>query len=141
MFNMTPLNLTGYSRLLASLLCVCLLGCGKSHPPVAKVMGTVTYEGKPAIGGRVLFLPDGGGKQGLGSIQPDGTFELGTFSTNDGALVGKHHAMVVRSAFDSLGDDLLTFRRAEQQRIVVEPDKVNEFTIDLGSREWQKLAD
>lgn len=138
---MTPLNIASYSRLLASLLCVCLLGCGKSHPPVAKVMGTVTYEGKPAIGGRVLFLPDGGGKQGLGSIQPDGTFELGTFSTNDGALVGKHHAMLVRVAFDGSQGESLTFQRAEEQRIVVEPNKVNEFTIDLGSREWQKLAD
>ncbi len=49
--------------------------------------------------------------------------------------------MLVRVAFDSAGGEMLTFQRAEQQRIVVEPDKVNEITVDLGSREWQKLAD
>ncbi len=127
-------------RLFASLLCICILGCGQSHPPVAEVKGTVTYQGKPAISGRVLFLPDGGGKQGLGTIRPDGSFELGTFSADDGALVGKHHAMLVRVAFDPSGKDELSFRRAEQQWIVVESDKTNEFAIELAGQEWQKLS-
>lgn len=138
---MLPIHVAGFLRLLAILICVNLLGCGKAHSPVAKVIGTVTYQGQPATGGRVLFLPAGGGKQGLGSIEPDGTFELGTFSANDGALIGNHHAILVRVAFTSRGDDLLGFRRAEEQRIVVEADKVNEFKFDLGSREWQKLSD
>ncbi len=134
------MNSVSSLRLAIVLICLGMLGCGKAHPPVAKVIGTITFQGKPAVGGRVLFLPDGGGKQGLGTIQLDGRFELGTFSTNDGALLGKHHAMIVRVAFDVKDKKLLTFRRSEEQRIVVEPDKVNEFTIDLGSREWQKLA-
>lgn len=128
------------SCLLIVLTCLSIVGCGQSHPPVAKVIGTVTYQGKPAIGGRVLFLPDGGGKQGLGTIQPDGSFVLGTFSADDGALVGKHHAMLVRVAFDPSGKDELSFRRAEQQWIIVESDKANEFAIELAGQEWQKLS-
>jgi hypothetical protein len=116
-------------------------GCGESQPTVAEVKGIVSFAGKTAIGGRVLFLPKAGGKQGLGIIQPDGTFDLSTFGTHDGALVGEHQAMIVKAAFENDPDETITFRHAEGQPLVVEPDKVNEFAIELGSREWMKLAD
>lgn len=116
-------------------------GCGESHPPVAEVRGTVAWAGKLAIGGRVLFLPKSGGKQGLGIIQPDGTFDLSTFGTRDGALVGEHQAMIVKATFQNDSDETITFRHSDKNLLVVESDKVNEFAIELGSRDWMKLAD
>ena len=50
---------------------VMLCGCS-NNAPVAPVNGSVTYQSKPVSSGRVLFLPKGGGKQGLGTIQSNG---------------------------------------------------------------------
>jgi hypothetical protein len=88
-----------------------------------------------------MFLPNGGGKQGLGIIQPDGTYKLGTYSSSDGALVGTHHAMVIRIAPTSESADLLSFRRTEDANISVEANRLNEVNIDLSSKEWQSLSD
>lgn len=128
-------------QLLAVITMVGATGCGKSHPPVAEVRGIVSYQGRPVAGGRVMFLPNGGGKQGLGTIQPDGSYQLGTFGTVDGALVGKHHAMLVRVAMNEHANELESFRRLEDQNITVEADKVNQVDIDLSSPEWQNLKD
>lgn len=133
-------KLSGILQFLSFLVCVFLVGCGTAHPPVAKVNGKVTYNGQQAIGGRILFLPVGGGKQGIGTIRSDGTFELGTFAKNDGALVGNHQAMIVRAVFDKARDESLAFRRSEGQWIVVEPETVNEFVIELSSGDWAALA-
>ena len=68
-------------------------GCGGDSP--VSVHGTVTLNGTPVEGATVLFLPEGGtGRQATGLTGADGSFELTTFKTNDGALRGKYKVAV-----------------------------------------------
>lgn len=73
-------------------LALATTGCGG---PTASVSGTVTYNGKPVTGGDLNFSPIANGekepgKPAAGVIGADGTYRLGTFSSGDGAVVGKH---------------------------------------------------
>jgi hypothetical protein len=90
-------------RRLALGLCMSLMfpllnsGCGAdpSMPKLGKVTGKVTYKGEPLKGGSVTFTPDaakGGatGQNALGQIESDGSYELTTFNTGDGAILGQH---------------------------------------------------
>ena len=58
------------------------------------VKGKVTYKGKPLTEGEIVFEPDNSGREAHGSIQPDGSFELTTFKTGDGAVPGTHRVAV-----------------------------------------------
>jgi hypothetical protein len=79
-----------------------LAGCSggdPNQPKLGKVYGTVSYKGKPVEGGHVVFTPsaDKGGATGqsaTGEIASDGTYELTTFNTGDGAILGQHIATV-----------------------------------------------
>ena len=94
-------------------------------------------EGKSVVGGKVLFLPVAGGMQGIGKIETDGSFCLGTFGKRDGALVGEHHAMILNVVPETGSDKELIFRATETQSLTVEPDKTNHFEIELKSPDWQ----
>jgi hypothetical protein len=74
-------------------------GCGPSggpRPPMGKVHGKVSYKGAPLPRGTISFSPvsgEKGSKTGIGAIgeiHSDGTFELTTFDTGDGAVLGQH---------------------------------------------------
>jgi hypothetical protein len=80
-----------------------LSGCS-SHDPdmpkLAKVRGKVSYQGKPLDGGRVVFTPSGskggGSDQGAtGEISSDGSYEMTTYNTGDGAVLGQHIVTVL----------------------------------------------
>jgi hypothetical protein len=69
-------------------------------PKLGKVHGKVTYNGKALDGGRVLFTPASGkggdsGQNASGEINSDGTYEMTTFNTGDGAILGQHIVTVV----------------------------------------------
>jgi hypothetical protein len=73
------------------------LGCGGriEKPPMGKVHGIVRLNGKPLDKGRVTFTPVSGegvsgGTNAMSPIESDGTYELTTFDTGDGAIVGQH---------------------------------------------------
>ncbi|HJZ53924.1 MAG TPA: hypothetical protein VKE74_03150 [Gemmataceae bacterium] len=56
-------------------------GCGSSAPPAATtVRGRVTFQGRPVVGGLVVFAPDPDrgftGKPARGETGPDGLFTL-----------------------------------------------------------------
>lgn len=65
------------------------IGCGKSHPKLAPVSGSVTYCGKPLSFGAVTFQSDSG-PSATGIIQPDGTFQMATTGEGNGVVAGKH---------------------------------------------------
>jgi hypothetical protein len=72
-----------------------LTGCGGGveRPPLGKVSGKVTYNGKPVTSGSVIFTPtkgDTGGHIATGNIQSDGSYTLTTFDTGDGAVLGQY---------------------------------------------------
>lgn len=93
-----------FLRIVLALGLAVLGGCnpGGAKPPLGKVRGTVTNNGQPLTTGSVTFIPIQGkggdtGQIAIGEIESDGTFELTTFNTGDGALVGQHKAIVVAS--------------------------------------------
>ena len=73
-------------------------GCGTnpSKPPLGRVHGRVTYNGKPLTNGSVMFTPVAGGKGGAtgqvaaGQLGSDGSYTLTTFEEGDGAILGQH---------------------------------------------------
>ena len=74
-------------------------GCGPSSSlDLAPVSGTVTFRGQPLTQGegQVIFIPQGQtkGPQGIGTIKPDGTYEM-TTANKPGAIVGTHKVTVV----------------------------------------------
>lgn len=78
-------------------LAVLAVGCGgpkENRAPTAPVRGVVTYQGEPVPTGTIYFYPDGGGVTAEGHLQPDGSYVLGTYSSNDGAIIGSHKVMI-----------------------------------------------
>jgi hypothetical protein len=54
---------------------LCLPGC-RGGPPLGRVTGKVTFEGKPVGEGRVTFQNSGTGAGGEALLTPEGTFTL-----------------------------------------------------------------
>ena len=84
-------------------------GCGPGLPETAPVQGTVTYDGKPVTQGKIAFFPETG-RPASGQIQPDGTYTLTTFSTDDGALLGKH-VVTIESMTSTGGEQPKSFEQ------------------------------
>ena len=97
-----------FSLLTALGLIVSFVGCSGSDanmPQLVKVHGTVSYKGKPLEGGHIVFTPATGkggdsGQVATGEISSNGTYELTTFSTGDGAILGQHIVTVVSQKGD-----------------------------------------
>jgi hypothetical protein len=78
-----------------------LVGCGgdPGKPRLGRVSGTVTYNGKPVTKGVVSFIPAGGpgiatGQSATGEIGANGSYQLTTFESGDGAVLGEHRVIV-----------------------------------------------
>ncbi len=72
-----------------------LTGCGSSGPEMAKVTGTVTYQGKPVSKGTITFVPNvAGGRNATGELSPDGNYRLQTENPSDGALLGEYKVTI-----------------------------------------------
>lgn len=82
--------------LVASLVLFTSSGCGDGTPPIGKVTGTVTREGKPLPGVTVNFLPEAG-RPSWGITDESGRYKLSWDADHDGAEVGRHKVTV---AFD-----------------------------------------
>jgi hypothetical protein len=70
------------------------IGCHKSGPAIAPVKGKVLLDGKPMTKGTVITMP-AAGRGAKSPIASDGSFQIGTFTKTDGAIVGTHRAAVV----------------------------------------------
>ncbi len=80
------------------------VGCGpKGDRATAPVKGQITYNGEPLPTGTVMFVPEQG-PAATGEIRPDGTYSLGTYGTNDGAVLGNHKVSI--TAIADMGDML-----------------------------------
>jgi hypothetical protein len=124
------------------------LGCGGSKlPPMEKVTGVVKYDGKPLTRGIILFEPDPAhGKSGpsaIGTIGPDGRYELTTDKTK-GAMIGFHRVGIESRAepkdhTDTLPKSLIpekyTLPTTSGITKEVVKGKANEINIDLPKEE------
>ena len=77
---------------------VLLAGCGSGHPATYPVQGKVTFpDGSPLKDGTVEFrskTPELKNLNAQGTIT-DGSFTVGTFVPNDGAVEGEHEVVVI----------------------------------------------
>lgn len=67
---------------------VCIAGCGRSGPEVAKVSGTVTLDGKPLPDAFVFFRHEDGGRISEAITDDAGKYMLNYSSEESGAMVG-----------------------------------------------------
>ncbi len=88
-------------------------GCGGGPDyEVAPVRGVVTVDGKPLAGGRLMFAPVSSGsvkagKTGFADIQPDGSYAVSTYGSEDGAVVAEHWVTVLSTGSDAAKTQLL----------------------------------
>ena len=78
-------------------LAFCLLllgGCNDGNPQRVAVEGKVLVDGEPLTRGSIMFVPEGG-RPSSSRIASDGSFVLGCFHDNDGALLGVHKVAVI----------------------------------------------
>jgi hypothetical protein len=89
------LRLSNCATVIAFCIAV-LVGCnGSGGNETAEVSGRVTIDGEAfGKGGMVVFQPEESAKMATGLIQPDGSFVLTTYSSGDGATVGKHRVAI-----------------------------------------------
>jgi hypothetical protein len=99
----------GFSTLLSPrwfliAFCFAWSGCSAPEQETHEVRGLVRYtDGKLLRDGTVEFESMDREKAitATGDIQPDGTFELGTFELADGAVVGRHRVVVIADSNDA----------------------------------------
>lgn len=76
-------------------------GCGSDRIPAYPTRGRVVFsDGKPVKLGSVELLSPDRKITAVGTIRTDGTFVLGTYSSDDGAVVGEHQAIVTQLIID-----------------------------------------
>jgi hypothetical protein len=130
-----------------AMLCV-LSGCGQSSYELAPVLGRVMLNGAPFPQGGVMFAPvakgdtTNAGKHAVGRIQPDGSFQLTTFETNDGAIVGEHWVTIINHDEDNMPDGVPEFARIQvPEKKVVVAGKDNQIDISLTREEIRKYRE
>ena len=131
----------------AGLVLSALWGCSGGGPePTYRVTGTVKLtDGTPLADGRVLFRPTGEATHPAKAvIAADGSFQLGTFDTDDGAIAGKHKVMVTPAVSDDMMEDASlrkgqlqidssyqSLRTTPLEFTVAENNKDNHFDIEV----------
>jgi hypothetical protein len=132
--------------LIAAIAVISTSSCGRaSKPRLAKVRGSVRFNGTPTPGATVFFYPananaKAGSVRPHGVVQDDGSFEVSTFGRDDGAPAGDYEVTVVWAKpgrGDSDGDSLIPIdygnpKTSQLRATVTEP------STDLPSFELQK---
>lgn len=129
------------------------LGCrGNERPVVVPASGVVRLDGKPTEKLSVVFFPSTG-RSAAGVTDAQGRFELTTFETGDGAVVGEH-AVTITPMMDPpiyMPSDLSQPPRPSKRprppvpqkyisaattdlKETVKSDAPNEFTFDVSSK-------
>ena len=83
-------------KLVVGLALLLLPGCGGGgrKEGLAPVTGQITYDGQPVPAGHIYFYPVDGKRSSSGSIEADGKYALTSYTSGDGALIGKHKVVI-----------------------------------------------
>lgn len=97
-------------RTLVLILIVGLVGCGTGNGlNLGRVRGKVTVDGAPARAGFVTFQPDTSqqtiGNPAMSTITENGSFDLSTQDSGDGAIVGFHKVGIVVYAPEPIAEE------------------------------------
>jgi hypothetical protein len=119
--------------------CCLIAGCSKSD--LVPVGGLVKNEEQVVSGGSVVFTPIGEGQPAIGPIQSDGTFQLTSFSPNDGAKVGQYRVSVAGKRDPQTDRTGPTYVAPPDLVFEVVAGKENKFLIHIRKRDgWQTAA-
>ncbi|MGQ9763180.1 MAG: carboxypeptidase-like regulatory domain-containing protein [Thermogutta sp.] len=69
-------------------------GCGNRGPALGQVEGTVTIDGVPLPGARVIFTPVEGGRSSMAVTDGSGHYVLEFAAGEKGAMVGRHQVTI-----------------------------------------------
>ncbi|NLF09631.1 MAG: hypothetical protein GX594_16870 [Pirellulaceae bacterium] len=108
-------------------------GCGQNRPDTALVSGKLTFQGKPVATGRIVFHPVDGRRPAMAAINEDGTYQLTTFDTKDGAMLGEH-VVTIKSTRTIGGTPLDEFAEAPPGAAPAEPPKLEWLVPEKYSR-------
>lgn len=143
--NIKSINRGAAATLLlgAGLIATGVCGCGPGHPKTYPVSGKVVFDdGAPLNGGFIGFEStpaEGPPVNARGLVGDDGTFALSTFAQGDGAVAGKHRALVraQRQEFDNIEGkwDLIPEPVIDPRFERYETSKL-EFTVTEGNNEF-----
>lgn len=87
----------------ALLLFPLMWGCGSDQLPTYPVSGTVQFEdGTHPMFGDIEFYNADHKVNARGKINRDGSFSVGTFTDNDGAIEGRHQIITLQIVSDHL---------------------------------------
>lgn len=124
------------SRLVAALSFAAIAlvaGCREPRMPTYPVEGSVKFDtGEPVPSGMVEFRPPGEGPIACGKLDQFGRFTLRTFATDDGAVAGKHHVVVVQHLPPQSGPKAPA-EHAEHQSVLVAPEFASYATSSLSA--------
>jgi hypothetical protein len=114
-------------------------GCGGGLVPVH---GSVHCEGAVLSGGKVVFTPVGGGRPAWGEVQADGTFELMTERSSDGALPGKYRVRVMQSQDSGLGKVYTNYVAPSDNSLEIVRGQAKEIEINIRAQDgWTVSKD
>ena len=100
---------------LGAVLLACLAGCGGDglNPVEGQLVWSDTEEpAKELAGAGVTFELPGKNTSHVGTVQPDGTFQLMTAKPNDGAYAGEY-TVVIGELRKSAGGELMAPTKAD----------------------------
>ncbi|QDU91329.1 hypothetical protein Pla175_47500 [Pirellulimonas nuda] len=120
-----------------------LVGCGGGPDyPIAPVHGVVSIDGKPLEGGRLMFAPVAApgalksGKPGFADIDADGSYAVGTYADQDGAVVGEHWVSLINLDPKSpAGQRIKAERVTVPNRVTVVDGQDNQIVIELTTQQ------
>lgn len=125
-----PFRLHHLTLAIALLFIAGCRGGADDNVEVFPVKGSVTFNGKPMVGGgSIAFFPTGGqkGKAPGGTIKPDGTYELMTYEAGDGSMTGDFRVVitqVVQEEPENAGDSDERGGDTESVAVVPEADRI-----------------
>jgi hypothetical protein len=135
-----PMRTQALGRWIVCLIATAVMaGCGATD--LAPALGSVRVNGKLACGGRVVFLPVGGGQPALGEIDPRGRFTLSSGGRQQGAKIAKHH-VVLKDVRCSVSDEGESYRATEATEFEVRQGTENVIDLNvLVGKGWLAIAD
>ena len=84
-----------------------ILGCGSDQVPTHAIEGIVEFEdGSPLKFGNIEFYSAEHKVNASGKINRDGTFTVGTYSENDGAVAGNQQIAILQISGNYLSEKL-----------------------------------